>query len=634
MGPHSTELCVPGIFWYHRYVFNGGVRENPRQPSGRRASALLTVLLVSSLVLVVCLSLATTCVLNLNLASSFSTSSQSLLVAQAAIAQFTREADRFYEQGAFSPTRTTVEVPDWKTRFRQPVFPSGAERFPGGACITFDPDDEYHSFDNSASSRPAAGWRDRGTSRKSIPPYTVDLWIRVDVGGTAHYYQAALRRRWPYVLCSGGRVKLMGTPPRIDDPSVDVVKAYNPSMLLGPVYNLGRDETLDTEESSDEKVVPVSYDLADVVDLARPQTSVAARVVVGMKGVARAGRDDRFYRVTSEGNLLRGRVDVMQAMSEDDALLVTEGNTQEGGVRTGVKPRNILRVLRRVLRVPNVDEGIEIPQRDPLPAPWNRYFNLLGSGEHYVFDRTIDTRYFYYLKRNLSLPLSESAVSGSTGDFNYAADRQFVIRGSAGNRYFVPRVGRNGVETRSTPCSLTLDNCLLYVDGNLDLSSTVDVSGTRIPANLVGINATLVVNGNLVLAGADIDAQERGMVIYAKRLVGEARGHYRGLIMVQRAMALFPPELPRRNAPPSGGETRDVERLTVTGGIICGGQDTRLVLADDPTWDTRPGRPGSPPSRVIQGINLWSTTLEYDPQYLSTLHKFGPLKLMSLRSVQ
>jgi hypothetical protein len=593
-----------------------------------RGAALLTVLLVTFSTLFVCLALASLSMANLNLSSSFSTSNQALLIAQAAVAQFAQESDRFYADEGFSATGDSPRLPDWKTRFRDPVFPTGASRFPGEAHITFDPSDPYYSYDNSASSKPAAGWMDRGSSRKSVPPQSVDLIVSVAIGGTTHRYEATLRRRWPYVLCSAGQVKLMGTPPRLHDPNVPEVNALNPSIVLGPVYSVAGNATLSGVEADDEKVVPVSYDLADVIDMSKPRVDVDARVVVGMRAHARFNRNGHYYDVASPANELHGRVDVMQAISQDEALHVSVGNLQEGGVRTRVKPENMFRALQRALHTPPLPEGTELPQDRPLGVPWGRYFKLLAPGEHYVFDRTRDTRYFYYIKRDITFPPPELSASSPGQGFEYNADRQFLIRGSAGNRYFVPRIDHHGVETRSTKCGVRLDHCLLYVDGNLDLSSTEDASGNQVPVNLVGINATLIVNGNLILAGADIDAQDRGMVIYAKRLVGEARGHYRGLIMVQRAMALFPPRIPHL------GDADDVQRLTVTGGIVCGGQDTRLVIADDPDWDTTPGHEGNPPSRVLQGLNLWSTTLEYDPQYLSTLHKFGPLTLMRLRRIQ
>jgi len=580
--------------------------------------------------LVVCTSLATLCVLNLNLSSNYATTSQSLLLCQAAVAQFIEESDRFYADSYFTSTSSKFRTPDWKTRFRKPVFPSGAEQFPGEASITFDPAAPYYSLDNSASAKPAAGWADRYRTSKSIPAYSVDLWVGVRIGGKHTRYHAVLRRRWPYVLCSGGRVKLMGTPPRLQ--TSDEVEAINPTKVLGDVFNVGGHVSFEESQFYDnERSVPVSYDMTDVMELTRPHNTTS-RIVVGVNAQARKGPDDRFYTVRSKGNMLVGKVEVIQRMQADGAVHVAPGNVQAGPILTGQSPRNLLKILKRALRVPNVDEGTEIDA--PLRAPWDRYFKVLDKDDFYRFDNSVTTRNFFYLKRNLTLP-SDGGVSAEGGNpFEYSADRQFVIRGSAGNRYFVRHYDRDGLQSRSTPCKLTLNNCLLYVDGNLDLSSTEEASGTSTPAGLVGINATLVVNGNLVLAGANIDAQERGMVIYARRLVGQARGHYRGLIMVQRSLALFPPELPKRGAPAPAETTAEVQGLTVTGGVICGGEPTRLIIADDPDFNTNPNNPRPPPTRILTGLNLWSTVLEYDPQYLTTVHKFGPLTLVSLRRAE
>ena len=122
-------------------------------------------------------------------------------------------------------------------------------------------------------------------------------------------------------LISGVTTISERTPPRALV-SVDEIEALNPSKIVGDVFNVGGHVSFEEAQFYDnERTVPVSYDMTDVMDLTRPHNQ-KARIVVGMNAQARKGPNDRFYAVRSKGNLLIGTVEVMQRMPPDDAVQV------------------------------------------------------------------------------------------------------------------------------------------------------------------------------------------------------------------------------------------------------------------------------------------------------------------------
>src|SRR4051812_23635130 len=99
--------------------------------SKRRGAALATVLLASGVLLVVCISLATMAVLDLNLAGSYATRTQSLLMAQGAINQLVSEVDnvQLATTGSGTDLSNTPRL-NLLERFRRPDFEHRAEDFP------------------------------------------------------------------------------------------------------------------------------------------------------------------------------------------------------------------------------------------------------------------------------------------------------------------------------------------------------------------------------------------------------------------------------------------------------------------------------------------------------------------------
>jgi hypothetical protein len=161
----------------------------------------------------------------------------------------------------------------------------------------------------------------------------------------------------------------------------------------------------------------------------------------------------------------------------------------------------------------------------------------------------------------------------------YGGRNRFILRGNSGNRYITPArtIGTYGViETRG---KLKLTNCMLYVDGNLDLSSALGAGTDAV--GIEGTNATLVVNGTLLLAGGRLDSRDQGMVIWAKNIITRASGDYRGLIISQDAISIMP-------------QPGSADGLSIRGAVLC---NRNLILS--------------------------SVNLTYDPVYLKSLHNYG-----------
>lgn len=143
--------------------------------------------------------------MDLSTAERFRRDRASEELALSAVQQFKSEAARVRNQPGY-----------WLARFRRPVFPDGGQRLGGTVEVTFDAERAYHSVDNSDSEKPAVGYFDRGTGKKSVPPFGASLVMKVNAGGAPVYYEALLQRTWPYVLATGSRIHLnqqLGCPP-------------------------------------------------------------------------------------------------------------------------------------------------------------------------------------------------------------------------------------------------------------------------------------------------------------------------------------------------------------------------------------------------------------------------------------
>ncbi len=620
-----------------------------RGPGG---AALAGVLLMSALLIVVCFSLATLSVLNLNMSRAASTTAQARALATAAVNQITTELSNMPGASTAGPLSATRPRVDLVERFKRPVFPSGAEHLPGTVAITFDPAADHASVDNFDSTVPAASWTDRGTARKSVPPLSLDVLMAVTVGGQTTWFEAVLQRRWPYVLCTPGRVTMMGTPQwdRVR-PGTTEEEAIEPSHIQGAVFSLadmefkedaewwnrGRVSTVQNNplayaRPGESDVVTVGQTIFDAIFRFIPPE--AGQIIVG--GEIRLRLPDstsvrRDVPVHSDGNVLQGRVDVM-ADSVEGLLRVAPRNVQGGGLRANVRPPDLQRKLAAAFKLPDPSEYVEVPPQSGVgrasdDAPPDESTQALVLPPNGVSMPAGGGSRFFALTGDLVLPPTGAAlVKGTPRPFDYGKTARFVIPCSVGNRWLSDR----GRTLNQSGAGIELKNCLLYVKGNLDLSASgPDAEGNVTVPALRGSNATIIVDGTLVLTNGAIDAQDQGMVIFCRRLVSQAKGHYKGLLLVQKSAAFFP-------AAPG-------DRLRIDGAIICGDSPIVIQEAVQATAETPSGGDNAAPptpSRVsagrsvpLRGLRLWSTELNYDPRYLKTLNPIGSLSLVSMRQV-
>jgi hypothetical protein len=645
--PHAVAALPPsGRIWY-----------NLRMGRQERGTALVTVLLACSVLLVVCLSLGSLSILNLNLAGGYSIKQQSLLMAEAAVAQLKSELDKAQQ----ADTGNAVEMeganrPDLLARFQNPVFPEGADRFPGPVTITFDTHADHYSVDNSYSETPAAGWRDRGSSGQSVPPFSIDLLIGATIGSRTVWYEALLRRRWPYVLCTPGKVTMMGSPTYAKDGRTTTVQ---PSRIVGNIFSLPNLDFVPpppSPEPGDEPYEPPadpSTDIfvdADLINnilelMPKERSSVNVGGTASLKPQISPGVYGMPVSITSTGNTLLGTVDI-SGSDTSSTVAVYPGNTDTGSVRHNVQPYNLAKNLQNAFQLPDISSFKELqmqkpppdappvppapppvppapppnatdpndpeatpgPTDVPLPSP-----SPSPSGSPSASPEASPTPPPYYVLYD------DLVLNGpETPTFEYDESARYRIMMPAGNRYVMYK---NPRKIYYTGAGIELHNAILYIDGDLDLSSTKPRDGDSaavIPA-LRGTNATVIVNGTLLLVNGSLSASEKGMVIFCRRLVSAAQGHYRGLIMVQKSAAI---------CPAFPGAVMEIQ-----GGIVCGGAPVSLY-ALDPNYDPRIPDMSDTIRVHLQGLHLWSTRLTYDPRYMKTLNRFGPLEVLTIRPLE
>ncbi len=541
----------------------------------RRGGALASVLGLVVLLLLICVMVATLSVTNLNFARGFREAVQAELLARAAMAQFMADQDL--------PTGSALEPgarPSLAERYPGgSIFPDGASRLDGTVELTFDSSQPYYSLDNSQSESPAAGWADRGTDDRSVCPFGVDLVLKVTCARKVSYYEAVLRRRWPYVLATHGNVGFVDQSHVKGDLLVYPARIRQPSDPL-PSYEMA------TKVSRDEYDRILTYN-----SLPR----------VGVVAVGSPSNDLR------QGNTYEGHADFVGDRVENGMMQLVvplPGNTAIPMPRNdsynfpGTLPPDGLgrrkSLLDQLLQQPG-------PSGEELRPP-NSPTNLSNSGVPY-----------WLLQNDLFLAGNDDNIPTFTRPTDVLLGDSFVVSGSLGN-HFSPDSGPAPLNS-ATGAGIFLRDTTLFVTHNLDLRKLETADGTETVPALRGSNATLIVGGALVLDDGALDAVDRSMVIYANSLVFKAQGNYRGLIMVREGAVFYPGE--------SGG-------MTIEGGVLCNALPSYIARLQD--------EPGAPPDPAdvpfeVRGLTLFATTLKYNPAYLKSIHAFGKFEPVLLRKL-
>ncbi|MEW6281908.1 MAG: hypothetical protein AB1758_25100 [Candidatus Eremiobacterota bacterium] len=558
----------------------------------RSGVALSSVLSVSAVLLIVCFTLAMVALYDLSLASNLRHQVAAEQIARAAVSQFVSEAR----------LQPDPPVDFWRRRFEKPVFPDGGSDLRGAARITFDPEKPWFSTDNGRGASAARGWVDGTRPTASVPPYSVSLIVETEVEGRIAHYEAILRRQWPYVAISTGIISVMGAPAmkKQGGLALPTGETLSPSKVDGALLCLSGPVSLAPMDVGFEgrgygEPIQVGSEIGSAATWVTPQPPSDG----GKRPPVMVGGDllGLGSSLGQEANQLNGRVDfnVPQAQVPLDP---------PGARGVYVGPKNTWKGRKRF------DVKVNFGKLFSFPAPAGPKLEEVYPDKFTELALPLTPPQKYFL-------LDEDLEVKPVG-----SDKAFWIDGSLGNRFeYSLDPPLPGGTDRNT--GLTLTDCQLFVNGDLDLShDEVRPAGTAARVLLKGSNSTLIVNGSLILTNGGLDAQDQEMVIMCRRLVMQADGEFHGVILVEKSAVLFPSD----GQFAVNQKPMDRTGLTIKGAILCGGGAIKLRV---------PTGVAAPPFTVLtyQGLNLWSTNLIYTPRYLRKLNPYAGWEIISLRKL-
>lgn len=593
----------------------------------RSGNALVSVLILSSLLLVVLLAFATSSVNNLTLTRQHVDSVRCDSLARAAVNEFLLQLN-------------SRRVVDDATQIAPSIFSYFPHRH-----LLFDSDSRLqcrarvltqgprHSVDNSLSSLPAQSCFDQGES-KSVPPFSVSLVIELEMGGRTFLYEAFVQQVWPYALTAPGPIRVFGrelgveaevwgpdgsytyrrralggwkgtsvisgnvlasladfarTPERLVEDPIEVSETFYSRLFA---FSSGATSLNVTNDLPDKRVV-VGGDF-DVLNYRRRD-----RHITGDEGLSYDTKTWEAFtqNIRTVDALVDGRIDLYEnvaALSERDLrsipeVLVDAGSRHQGEIRRGQSLRGL---------DPNSEPSREQLARlfePPDTSSWTRIQDAqlaLLDGE-----TTISSSQSRGGSRVITVPTGQVVYNGSI------------------------ELGTSGSELPG----LVLEDISLAVKGDLVLGPAPERNGADRPV-LRGANATLVVEGSFIVDNGELDAGGNGMVIFCRDFVIKAKGRYNGLIVAQRGGAFVGSD-PGDDSEILAGE--DTSELVIRGGVIVGGRHLK-VKGKPELVEGVLVPPGKFPTISLNSLAMISTRIEYDPKYLRTVNKFGNFQLVAV----
>lgn len=514
-----------------------------------------------------------------------------------------------------------------------------SELFPGDfvveegqykTTINFEPSRAGHSTDNLGGDAPAVGWPDSDDVPR-IPPFGLDLVLNVEGPSGSRRYRAGLKRVWPFALYSKqGPVMLLSIP------NGEATETGSPSVVKGDIY------TSWMGEEGEGGIHRTGYGLGLLDDPSKVLANLEARagfhpslppnfhLLIGAPlgyNTPRGPNDvhadstpeEKFYYY-SAGTLVR-KFDE----TEDSAVFnpqvvvdVDRDNLLDGDFVYNHKlnadlppiihPRSSMKGRTLLNRGPAMDPLAQIEAGSGAPASTfdstgYQALNLnrpgadleskygLSALDLEYDDGTGDTPRPYLLQDELRLTPSENSTGG-------AVSTHYEIDGSVSNRQVIYNKGGSGLGSglyvREMKAGMRLQDTVLHVKGDLDLSATpldsVPDDPDSPPLEIVGAGATVIVDGQLILGNAHINAQDQGFVLFARDIVLKGGGTFYGLMIAENSITI----LSQKN------------ELEIKGALMCAG-------------------PG--------GITLKGTRLEHDPEYLKSINGAGDFALISWKEL-
>ncbi|MGE0489550.1 MAG: hypothetical protein AB7S38_10090 [Vulcanimicrobiota bacterium] len=539
----------------------------------------------------------------MNLSKGEQVETRTNLLARSALAEFIGQVREFDESRTFNLLDPQASL--LATQFEGHPLIERPDEF---CDITFVASADGFSTDNTSSDLPRAGWLDRGSSDRSVPPYTLELILRARYRNTTHYYRALLRRVWPYAVYSAaGPIVLMGIPQ--DSP----LAFPNPSHVKGAVYtNWNAGGSGGGGPSSPTTALDKLIE-SEVAAAGVPQGTSVSPVIVGPRVVTQpitppaeltvgggtAGAKYLTFSGTG-GTAVFGSVDV-----------IDQSNLLEGDIHyhhsLGLSFNPWLGASMPGF-TPNQVSGNAIRERDmavnplaDLSAPDPSGFTLVSP---HLVDLDIDTalgipptELVDDFRSNSPLDpgdppelLAETLALNASG----AATPHYRYVGNLRNRQAfelqtdIPsqNLYSGTLMIQEMAAGLRLQDCVLYIEGDLDLGASSN------PVEIYGNNATLIVNGRLTLANGTIDAGDQGFVLYAHDIMMKAGGTYRGLIVAENTISIVPGE---------------GDRLIIEGGLMAGGAG---------------------------GITLRSVEVNHNPKYLKMVNGAGDFNVIGWQKLR
>ncbi len=608
-----------------------------------RGAALPMVLALVSTILVIGLAMGSLSTLSLQMSTRQTESMKMEMAARGAVASVLAQIRKHDGESKLNPLKPApLEL--------SKVFPTGGVEFKDGPYtgkVTFDTGRAGYSMDNLSGSAAAMGWAD-GDEVKRVAPYSLDVVVNIENarGDVLSRYRVGLTREWPFALYSkGGPVAMMSVPGAgpggAAAPSVvkgDVFTQWagegggSTTNLRGLGYGQGAAGTglmndpslvlanLEARQGYHPSEPPNYHFLVGVIlglnptvnptDVHSSSSAEEKFYYYGLNRLARKFDDTEDSRVFSPATILDQSTDRDNVL--DGNSYFTHVNESQLQGNHGLPPLTLGgdeqnswtgdTILIRGLNQDPLEEitpGFGAPantfdghQLEPLilPRPLSELESKYAlTSTDLEYDDGDGTKPVpYLLTEKLVLAPGENSTGGDSGKTHY------VINGSVSNRQVVYNKGPSGrgsgVYVREMKSGMRLQDVVLYVKGDLDLSETTLPGVTPDPDDpqmeISGSGATLIVEGTLVLGNAHINAKDQGFVIYANNIVFKGGGTFHGLMIAETSISIL-------------SQKNDLE---IRGALMCAGRG---------------------------GITLAGTRIEHDPDFLKSVNGGGSFRIAS-----
>ncbi len=502
-------------------------------------------------------------------------------------------------------------------------FPSGLVVKEGGyeVKIHFGSEPGF-SKDNLSGQLPAVGWPDRDDDVPRVPPFGLDVVLNVTGPSSSHQYRATLQRLWPFGLYANrGPIVLMGQPAP-GDPSPSRVKGdiytswqgdganggtivtgYGIGQLIEPRDLLAHMEAktgFHPHKKPDfPAIIGMEYGRSpDLVRLDSPASTSTDHYFFYSKGTS--GMPDFPTAVTADslrpislegadgGNILDG--DFVYHHDKDVPKLdpIILGTTPNVGTLAPDRANEYLgsSVRKRSL----VADPLAQVGANPFPASSFTALPGLQPADEKLVSEGFPDLMLQVHGSDFIPDKSKGAPAYFLKDDLVQNGGHVTVNGTLSNRQVVYYKGTEahgpGLYVRERRVGMSLQNTVLHVKGDLDLGASSFAAPDNDPSTddesitISGAGATLIVDGQLILGNAVINAQDQGFVIFARDIVLKGGGNFHGLMIASNSITILSQDQP----------------LKIRGALMCAG---------------------------VGGIVLKGCDLEYDPEYVKSVHGGG-----------